>query len=312
MTPIHSALIEPRNPFGERLIEPDINAPLGYGHELLTQLGDDRPSILYHYTSAEGLQGILTSHQLWATEVQHLNDSSEGQYGLTICLEELDKAADALGGPAPRFVSDFRKHFSEARDTVYVACFCEDGDLVPQWRGYGAAGAGYAIGFRSDLLSLAADAPMLRVVYDEQRQRALASWVAHCMLDLIDRSVKTAKQDGLIPTRGAVALATLFLILAHCFKPSVFAYEREWRLMDFHPRGTGEREKDVRFRTIQGVLAPYRQLRIRLTPEEQIPVAEVVCGPTLQHSALESSVSWFLSVLDIEATVRRSIAPLRY
>jgi hypothetical protein len=32
---------------------------------------------IYHYTKADGLQGILTSQILFATQYDHLNDSSE-------------------------------------------------------------------------------------------------------------------------------------------------------------------------------------------------------------------------------------------
>ena len=30
---------------------------------------------------------------------------------------------------------------------LYAFCFCEDGDLLSQWRGYGVLGRGYAVGF---------------------------------------------------------------------------------------------------------------------------------------------------------------------
>ena len=33
--------------------------------------------LLYHYTDAKGLIGILESRQIWASNIRHLNDSSE-------------------------------------------------------------------------------------------------------------------------------------------------------------------------------------------------------------------------------------------
>ena len=40
------------------------------------------PEVLYHYTSGAGLLGIITSHELWASDVFYLNDPSEIFYSL--------------------------------------------------------------------------------------------------------------------------------------------------------------------------------------------------------------------------------------
>jgi hypothetical protein len=42
------------------------------------------PLVLYHYTSVEGFYGIITSHNLWASNVYFLNDYSEIKYGCNI------------------------------------------------------------------------------------------------------------------------------------------------------------------------------------------------------------------------------------
>ena len=42
------------------------------------------PPRLYHYTSQEGLLGILSSKTLWATRIQYLNDSTEFAYTLAL------------------------------------------------------------------------------------------------------------------------------------------------------------------------------------------------------------------------------------
>jgi len=45
---------------------------------------------LYHYTTAEGLRGIVESHELWATAAYYLNDSAEVAYGCKVVSEALD------------------------------------------------------------------------------------------------------------------------------------------------------------------------------------------------------------------------------
>src|SRR5712671_6860096 len=57
----------------------------------------DPPRLLYHYTSADGLLGMLEGRQLWATNVRFMNDTSELGYGIGLVREVLRE-------PAPRHV----------------------------------------------------------------------------------------------------------------------------------------------------------------------------------------------------------------
>ena len=41
---------------------------------------DRKEGFIYHYTSSEGLLGILRDKTLWFTDTMALNDSSEGNY----------------------------------------------------------------------------------------------------------------------------------------------------------------------------------------------------------------------------------------
>jgi hypothetical protein len=45
---------------------------------------------------------------------------------------------------------------------VLAACFCTNGDLLSQWRGYAGGVGGYAIGFPTDVLKDCATALLLR------------------------------------------------------------------------------------------------------------------------------------------------------
>ena len=45
---------------------------------------------IFHYTSPEGILGILNSKSLFATDLNYLNDKSEGIYGLSLLQKELN------------------------------------------------------------------------------------------------------------------------------------------------------------------------------------------------------------------------------
>src|SRR5437868_12026730 len=47
--------------------------------------------LLFHYTTAEGLKGIIEKNELWATSAYFLNDSTEITYGCGLLKEVLDE-----------------------------------------------------------------------------------------------------------------------------------------------------------------------------------------------------------------------------
>src|SRR5205085_11962410 len=67
-------------------------------------------------------------------------------------------------------------------DEHYLACFCENGDLLSQWRGYGSVGGGYAAGFVAEHLGLVQyqninkpEPIVQKVIYDSAVQRKITS-----------------------------------------------------------------------------------------------------------------------------------------
>jgi hypothetical protein len=47
-----------------------------------------RPKSLFHYTTAEGLYGILNSKRLWASHIFYLNDAMEFKYAVKLLKDE--------------------------------------------------------------------------------------------------------------------------------------------------------------------------------------------------------------------------------
>jgi hypothetical protein len=133
---------------------------------------------LYHYTTAVGLHGIITSQYLRATNISFLNDSEERTHYLTKrgpliferavrnAFDELVKSTEYLGridkyGGYEKAIVDTKNGILAGLDKVasfdepYVVSFCGTKEpriaqhgLLSQWRAYGADG-GYAIVFDS-------------------------------------------------------------------------------------------------------------------------------------------------------------------
>ena len=147
-----------------------------------TKLHGDPPPTLHHYTTGQGLLGMLQAGRLWATNAHFMNDPKEITYAADIVQRAVREAADrhkaAVDALDPGWMdklitfgrdrawkapkieqwsSDAIRTFDE-QGGAYIACFCREPDLLSQWRGYGAVGGGYAVGFNSaDLATRSTD-----------------------------------------------------------------------------------------------------------------------------------------------------------
>lgn len=134
-----------------------------------------RPRVLYHYTSLEGLAGILRLHRLRATDVAYMNDSLELQLASSLIAASLDDAGRSASAIQRELL---RRSRLDAKPTdlsrsFYVTCFCDDGDLLSQWRAYGANGGGYALGFSAYEMAWPGPCGLRRVIYDPAIQDRL-------------------------------------------------------------------------------------------------------------------------------------------
>jgi hypothetical protein len=121
--------------------------------------------LVFHYTTIEGLLGILKSRSFFATHIRYLNDRSELEHGRRILLSFL---ADKQGGAAqatspvsvsPKELTNFLVSLileqlddSARIGEIYSVSFCGakdqyefDNGLLSQWRAYGTDG-GVCIG----------------------------------------------------------------------------------------------------------------------------------------------------------------------
>lgn len=55
------------------------------------------PEIVYHYTDAAGLLGIVSTGTLWMADIEFLNDAEELTYAREPFLGALRDTADRLG-----------------------------------------------------------------------------------------------------------------------------------------------------------------------------------------------------------------------
>lgn len=250
------------------------------------------PDLLFHYTSAGGLLGILESARLWATNYRFLNDSSEIAYGVDL-FEALVKER-LVDQKEPILVEFLGRalHTANAFDGMfdcYIACFCERDDLLNQWRAYAGSGGGFALGLnakdigrRWGQLERSQDFVLHRVVYDTNKQKHLLREVIDTTLAVLRPATLGLKVEE---ANNAIARCCQFVrsevadyLLS--FKHPAYEVEHEWRLC--HVASSGE-EDHVKFREGPFGLTPYVCLDVSPMAgvnNNKLPLSRITHGPT--------------------------------
>lgn len=94
---------------------------------------------LYHYTSREVFWLIMESEAFLARHIMFSNDYEENMIG----KRKVKKAMEDAGMP-----------LSEPDALPFMICFCEEGDLLSQWRGYAREGVALEFDFSKGLYGI--------------------------------------------------------------------------------------------------------------------------------------------------------------
>jgi len=258
---------------------------------------EDGPSpgrLLYHYTGPAGLLGILDRRCLFASDVWLLNDASEVRYAQSRMAERVRKH---LGPDQPwlQALLDVSETSPGWLDDVFVASFCEEPDLLSQWRGY--ASGGFAIGFAADDLAALGDGPgaprLVQVDYGvESGRRRLRGLFEQ----LADGGPYSAEE------RERLARTVLLPEMARVKEPS-FAEEKEWRLLVVE-----DRAERILFRVPAAEVVPYVEIAL----PEPSPVREIVIGPGADQQLHRRGVEQLLARRGYRGVeIRESTSSLR-
>ena len=276
---------------------------------------------LYHYTSLDGLLGIVKYKRLWATHVAYLNDSTELDYAVRLLRshinnvllehEQADDDRDCLS-QLHQWLSD-----SWVQNNLLFTCsFSEAGNLLSQWRAYCPPAGGVSLGFQPDQLLASADLQgyqLTKCVYDRELQQTLVEdWLRSVL------STKNDKQQSLQqapPSQSWYShfrsFEERFLNIAARMKDPAFSEEREWRLISKSSKNL--LEPGLRFRAGKSRLIPYIEFSAPLDQNERLSLRKVYVGPAQDHNLSFQSISMFLTNSGARITkgVQASGIPLR-
>jgi hypothetical protein len=237
-------------------------------------------TIIYHYTSIQGLIGIVTRQEFWASDCQYLNDGAELSYARDMYFDEVEKlglppleegGGYAQAGPS---LESFR---------AFIVCFCEDGDLLSQWRGYGAD-QGYALGFDTEGLRNSKIGEIAPVQY------GIPNPTEYFKEELAVAGFRSG-HPGMVEWHASERLLPRLARVKH---PG-YAEEREWRILVQMPRLDVKESK---------VLAHFRPSS--MGPAECL--REVIIGPGPHAETRQAAVHdllYYHKFRDVDVSVSR-------
>lgn len=280
----------------------------------------ENSDILYHYTTLDGLLGILNSKNLWATNICYLNDSREFMHTIDLVKKAVAKSIMPYSSNKLMYshLDSIYESINQIFNTIpiinygiYVTSFSKKGDLLSQWRGYCPLNSGCSIGIRMDTLNKIANENGFSLVecdykLDKQSDEimALVNDIITSEPEMFKPSVgKPISQDQI--NRVVYDIYRSSARIAPKFKDESFSEEKEWRLIpnDF----IDYRSEQVNFRAGKSSLIPYIDIKLNVdTP--YVPIEEIIVGPTHHISLSVSAVEQLLHRLDIP---KRNVIPSR-
>jgi hypothetical protein len=246
---------------------------------------------LYHYTDLAGLLGILQNHDLWLTHSQYSNDAEEMVHGTTVARNVIEIALTTKAYDAA-YLHELSQLTSKP-EGVYICCFCEKDNLLSQWRGYGANGAGVSLQF--------APKQFADVSGPDNAHGLLRFWKVFynvaTQTDIIERALAHYAPGNLVnagesPAALARKAADAVRFFIPTFKNADFKEEDEWRLVFTPAPGIAVRPQ---FRVSRSMLVPYYSLRDLIgTALPRLPLYQVCVGPSVHKQVNSESVKALL------------------
>ncbi|WP_428818819.1 DUF2971 domain-containing protein [Microbulbifer sp. MCCC 1A16149] len=290
--------------------------------------------LIYHYTDASALKGILENDALWLSDQRFMNDPSEFHHAIDGFIRHLEKklhneiAKDRIKSRIKRGAQ------TQMENRTFLTSF-SSGDLLSQWRGYCPSEGGYAIGFNKEKLSsfLKSKAfslknsegksfshfDILNCMYDENEKQANYNYLIDCSIPAT--AFIPPKGDQLDRRLDKILADYHFRHLTATHKDSSYREESEVRILYSKPGPDIEREYreqldaailPTEFREKNNYLLPY----VRLTGVLEC-IEEIIVGPSADQERAHNGLNDFLKLQShdkphlLEVTLRLSTIPYR-
>lgn len=239
--------------------------------------------MIYHYCATNVFSSIISTQEVWLTDITKLNDESEYLTG----FELISNVLASKGIPEHELFSDITNEEAKSNFQILVGCFSEEGDLGSQWRLYADDGRGLSVGFDETALSnhnlfnrstangfqpIKSRVKLCRVEYDQ-----------HAFVRKVEDFVETLQRNN--PILKDILMSIGLRRYAALYKDKFFKDEREIRaLIEIDAAIDDSYELGVRT-NVYNEEAQYH--RLLTSYGEASAIREVLIGPLCPLSVEE-------------------------
>lgn len=290
----------------------------------LSEHSSDKPLILHHYTTLEGLKGVITDRAIRSTQINQLNDPFELQYGRMLILDIINDYIEKEKEDNVRLVlkelADQSKYSGQSPSHVlFITSFCKNDNLLSQWRGYAARGGGYNLGIAfdsatklcSDINNHKDNKPIIlrKVIYDPATQ---TSFIKQYIENII-KGIKNASPNWNLYLREcgpslisqiALSAVNILVDMMLSMKNPAFKVEEEWRMI--RKIRFDEIPEHFKFRENNNELIPYLNTYLfkEINSLLEFPLEKIRFGPMLDKIKTRIALDLFIRN---SATLTKSI-----
>ena len=298
-------------------------------HVPICQKGDK----LYHYTTAEGICGIVENREFVATKSDFLNDKMEFQYAVEVMERLIERyivntdlrmqfsaklkaEIDRIG-----IISSDHAALDEDGMSFYVVAFSKQNNNSLLWAEF-TDFRGYCLEFDYEKIVEGFRHRVFlhgTVIYDEEEQmNGLLESLLSCIHSLVEKGAKDLQgffEEDAIPSEESLnqlvdAMAVVCSVYTMFFKKSYFAGEEEYRFI-FPPLHYEKGQDRPQFRLLDQIFLPYIMVELE-TEQQELPLQSVMVGAKNNSDIAVRGMKYFLKTQGLDIPVLLSDIPLRY
>ena len=298
-------------------------------HVPICQKGDK----LYHYTTADGIRGIVENREFMATKSDFLNDKLEFQYAVEVMERLMEKYIvneDLRRQFSAKLKAEIdRIGISTAADSIvdedemsfYVVAFSKQQNNSLLWAEF-TDFRGYCLEFDYEKIVAGFQHRVFlhgTVIYDEEEQmNGLLESLLSCIHSLVEKGAKDLQgffEEDAVPSEESLdqlvdAMAVVCSVYAMFFKKSYFAGEEEYRFI-FPPLHREKGKDKPQFRLLDQIFLPYIMVELE-AEQKDLPLQSVMVGAKNNSDIAVRGMKYFLKTQGLDIPVLLSDIPLRY
>ncbi len=228
--------------------------------------------LLYHYTTADGLAGIVRSGQIWAHNLGNMGDFTEVRYGASVLRAHIDRsyALEPDQRVCDLLIALRRSLGTFDLASVFALSFTASSDEPGMWRLYADRGTGYSFCIPAFKLRQPWGGYLVGCNYSSEDLDAFCVRALATMRTLFLADVAAGIQAGC--DEYAALFFSHIAWFGPIFKHKVWADEQEWRVVYIRPPQHQKPRADGRM---------YVEIP---SPEDgQLPIAAICAGPDCDY-----------------------------